>query len=598
MMTRNALLCSLLAPGLLGSPACMLISSERQAADLDPDGDSVPWWTDCDSQEPSVRSLGEIQVFVDEDRDGYGAIGSAQPWTRDTCPDEENMDGLSYWGQDCNDGDDTVFPGATEACDGVDDNCDDLIDEGTSCTVRGERALTSSTRQVRGDTALMSAGWALAGGVDLNGDGSDDAAIASLGEGSGGGMVHLILGPLGAEGAFEEGSVQILTEADALAGSALSSPDARTLATLEEGGGAALLIGDPLEEDEAWKGTGEVWWTTLSGASADQVDLVSLREQLGDPSVVPLGLGTAMATRDPDESEPGLVALGAPGSSVDSLSGEAWVSTGAVYLFQVEAGAAGEVSVLTGAEQGDFAGSALAMADLDGDGCGDLAVGLWRQGGLGQVALVLEACALSAGETPIEDLRAALVEGEKSGDRVGTVLAASDDLTGDGAADLLVGAPGASIGSASGSGVVWLHRGASTVVSSFSTPSARFYDESSDAALGTSLTDAGDLDADGSTDLAIGAPGDRDVAPDAGAAWVVYGPLPMSEQTVDLSSVDVLALRASGVQNLGRVGHAVSPAGIAPDGLGDALLIGAPGADQGDDEEGVSVGRVFLFTPD
>ncbi|QDG49602.1 hypothetical protein FIV42_02260 [Persicimonas caeni] len=50
----------------------------------------------------------------DEDGDGYG-IG-------DSCTDT-----------DCDDGDDTAYPGAAELCDGVDNNCDDTVDEGCDC---------------------------------------------------------------------------------------------------------------------------------------------------------------------------------------------------------------------------------------------------------------------------------------------------------------------------------------------------------------------------------------------------------------------------------------------------------------------------------
>ena len=41
---------------------------------------------------------------------------------------------------DCDDGDGAVFPGAAEVCDGVDNNCqDDLNDEGRETRWRGSR---------------------------------------------------------------------------------------------------------------------------------------------------------------------------------------------------------------------------------------------------------------------------------------------------------------------------------------------------------------------------------------------------------------------------------------------------------------------------
>ncbi len=42
-------------------------------------------------------------------------------------------DGYGYCGSDCDDWDGGVHPGATETCDGVDEDCDGQVDEGTSC---------------------------------------------------------------------------------------------------------------------------------------------------------------------------------------------------------------------------------------------------------------------------------------------------------------------------------------------------------------------------------------------------------------------------------------------------------------------------------
>ncbi|MCP3682440.1 MAG: hypothetical protein GY861_07080 [bacterium] len=58
-------------------------------------------------------------VCSDSDGDGYGV-----------CPDCGIASGCTYDGDDCDDINDTINPGATEICDGADNNCDSVADEG------------------------------------------------------------------------------------------------------------------------------------------------------------------------------------------------------------------------------------------------------------------------------------------------------------------------------------------------------------------------------------------------------------------------------------------------------------------------------------
>ncbi len=68
---------------------------------------------DCDNQ----TDEGDVCVVcVDGDQDGYDAIDS-------DCPT----------GNDCDDNNDTIYPGATEVCNQLDDDCDDQTDEDGVC---------------------------------------------------------------------------------------------------------------------------------------------------------------------------------------------------------------------------------------------------------------------------------------------------------------------------------------------------------------------------------------------------------------------------------------------------------------------------------
>jgi len=55
---------------------------------------------------------------------------------QNTCPDADgdNYRSATCGGTDCNDGNAAVHPGVTEACNGVDDDCDAVVDEGVKST--------------------------------------------------------------------------------------------------------------------------------------------------------------------------------------------------------------------------------------------------------------------------------------------------------------------------------------------------------------------------------------------------------------------------------------------------------------------------------
>jgi len=75
--------------------------------------------------------------------DGTPCTDDGDPCTIDTCEDgvcvhttiDADSDGYTVCQGDCDDNDNTVYPGATETCNGKDDDCDTLIDDADpSCT--------------------------------------------------------------------------------------------------------------------------------------------------------------------------------------------------------------------------------------------------------------------------------------------------------------------------------------------------------------------------------------------------------------------------------------------------------------------------------
>jgi len=84
--------------------------------------------TDCDDNDP-LEKPGQVW-YKDADNDGYGETGAA---TITQCLRPVNYKAageLTATTGDCNDNNAAIKPGATEVCDGVDNNCNGMTDEG------------------------------------------------------------------------------------------------------------------------------------------------------------------------------------------------------------------------------------------------------------------------------------------------------------------------------------------------------------------------------------------------------------------------------------------------------------------------------------
>jgi hypothetical protein len=84
----------------------------------------------CDGKDNDCNGLrdeGPNRYFIDADGDGFGDIWSSSILL--SCSLTAPA-GYSSNATDCDDNDNTIYPGATEICDGKDNNCDGQIDEG------------------------------------------------------------------------------------------------------------------------------------------------------------------------------------------------------------------------------------------------------------------------------------------------------------------------------------------------------------------------------------------------------------------------------------------------------------------------------------
>lgn len=227
--------------------------------------------------------------------------------------------------------------------------------------------------------------------------------------------------------------------------------------------------------------------------------------------------------------------------------------------------------------------SLTGVGDLDADGFDDLLLGAWMADLNGKAFLFHGPL---AGERSVSDADAAItgvVSNELLGDAVG-----SGDLNDDGVPDLVIGAPRPPL-NGTGPGRTYVFFGPVVGELLSSQADVILTGEEDNDEFGTAVAGAGDLNADGSDDLLVGAhqlfrPGD-------GKAYVFHGPLPAG--IIPASEADAVLLgeppAVEGEEDL--FGEVVAAAGDANGDGFDDVLVAASNNNAG----GTRAGRAYLF---
>ncbi len=308
----------------------------------------------------------------------------------------------------------------------------------------------------------------------------------------------------------------------------------------------------------------------------DDADAIFLGAQDGDRS------GACFATGDLNGDGWLDTVIGAPyESSVANDQGAVFAvfgpSSGTVDLALADAVLLGEIAL-------DYVARALASHDLDGDGYDDLIIGSSGLGSsdLGGVYLVHGPV---SGTSSLAD-NDTVLRGEDSSGAAGYVLALGD-LDGDWTMDVIVGAPYADE-DGTDSGALYVVPG-DVVAGDHSLPSvagAKLIGEGAGDVASFSLSSGCDVDGDGLDDLLVGAPYDDRGGRDAGAVYLLHGPL---SGTIDLVDADAILF---GMDPGDALGYAASLQGDLDEDGFDDIAVGAAWSDAADP----SAGQVYVLT--
>ena len=403
--------------------------------------------------------------------------------------------------EDCDDTDPAIFPGADELCNGLDDDCDEEIDEEA---VDAPSWHTDADGDGYGDPASSSLSCEEVSGAvqdDSDCDDTDDTVNPDGTEVCNDGLDN------DCDGGFNdcalEAELDLASAGVRLLGEEAADLAGYSLAVLDMDGDLVddIVVGAPGYDGDGGSSTGAAY--TLMGPTSGTIGLSAADAAWEGPEEGELAGAAVAAAGDVNNDNLPDVLVGAPMASKEGSE------VGVAYLLLGPATAGGSLedadAILSGNSGLSQAGISLAgVGDMSGDGVDDIAIGASNSlGGAGEVYLLqgpLE------GEISVGAANATLTG--PFGAQAGTSLAPAGDLDGDGVPDLLVGATGVEIDGDQVGAVYVLHGPIVGDLALSAAAGGRILGVGDNDLLGRAVAGVGDVNGDGLDDLLAGAPAD------------------------------------------------------------------------------------------
>ncbi len=587
---------------------------------------------DCDGDVDDDAEGGDW-FYVDADGDGWGLAAYAEQHCA------EAVDGWALQRGDCNDYDPGVHPGADELCNGADDDCDGRSDEGAADAATW---YADDDGDGWGDDAHtwpaceQPDGWISQGGDCDDGDpdvhpeaeevcwspGDDDCDGEPNEQDAAGcdtfyedadGDGHGGAGACFCE-AVEPWLLETSTDCDDL--DASIHPGAKELDDLIDqdcDGGVNLMVSamtirvtGEAENDNAGVSAamvgdvnGDGWGDLLVGAHGDDSNAsasgaaylvlgpVTADMALVDAHAKLLGTNYAdyagwQVAPAGDQDGDGYADLLVAAYGNDEQASGAGVAYLVYGPVSGEHQLADADAVLWGPSYGLMGWSIDGGEDLTGDGTPDLILGAYDSNDAGTDSGVAWLVPGPVSGQHVVDEVAIAIEGG-SGDWLGYCVAVGGDQDGDGQRELLVGVALDDLEDTwTGSLMVYN----TPLDTDYLVADATVYGEAVYDRLGYSVADGGDLDGDGYDDLVAGSPYVDMLWPDAGAVWVVSGPV-----WGQVASYEAQSARIVGPHIWAEVYKVDGAGDVDGDGFDDLII----GGDKVDGDAGENQGAAWLL---